>query len=427
MTLTNNATLCTNDFYPSVNVAISIPVASATAVPSTYCGAAANGELHGLANGVTAGYTFYWYSVALSDTLVDNSADILNLQPGDYLLTVVDDATLCASAPVPVTINDTPILPTATFASLDQISCDPLNLTGQITATVGAGVATDYTFEWFEDNLSGAPIPPSSPDGEIISSLDSGDYALRLIDNTSLCSNAFYPVVNMVITPPVETVSANPSTYCGAAAKGELHGQGDGLTAGFTFIWYSVDRATTLTDNSADIFNVEPGDYLLTVINDTTTCASNPAPIEVIDNTITPDPVLVALDNSSCDLTNPNGEISVTSISNENPVLYPFPNSYDFKWYNGNSSGPQLVVPDVSYPLDPDSSRIAGLDAGTVSLVITNSITTCSNEILSVISNINVKPIIDAVNVTPATSCVEPFMSSALIPSVNGGQPVPSG
>ena len=125
--ITNNVTQCVNVLYASVNIALLPPVATATSVPSTYCPPVSNGELHGLADGQTSGFTFFWYSVDLADTLVNNSPDIFNLQPGDYLLTVVNDTTACASNPTPVTIDDTPVIPTATFTSQDQISCDPVN------------------------------------------------------------------------------------------------------------------------------------------------------------------------------------------------------------------------------------------------------------------------------------------------------------
>ncbi len=373
-------------------------------------------------------YDIYTGFGAVPDSLqmTSNSNIITNLSVGNYTVIARDVLTKCETNSITTTINDASVIPTATFTSQDQVSCDPNNLTGQLTASVAIGVIADYTFEWFENDTSGAPVAPSSVDGEIISNLDSGNYALRITRNTTQCRNVLYPSVNLGIVLPVELVSAIPSTNCGTAANGQLVATVDGgLTEvdGYTFIWESVANADTLPATTSTATSLVPGDYILTVINDATTCASNPAPVNVADNTMIPDPVLSIADNASCDVNNPNGEVQVTGINNEpNPL-----SDYNYTWYDGNSAGPQLVVPNVSYPNDPDSSQIAGSSASTVALVITNSITTCSNEVLSIINDINIKPIIDAVAVDHVDNCVEPYLSGASIVSVNGGLPVPVG
>ncbi|MCK5471113.1 MAG: hypothetical protein KAI99_21465, partial [Cyclobacteriaceae bacterium] len=394
----------------------------------TMC-ASPNGSITVTVVGNPADYTYEVYKGfgVIADSLISNSNNtvITDLPIGNYTVIAKDLITKCETNPVTATINDTTVPPDATFISQDQISCDPINLTGQLTAAVGAGVATDYTFEWFENDLSGAPIAPSSIDGEIISGLDSGNYVLRITNKTTQCTNVYYPSVNIGIVLPVESVSAVPSTFCGTAANGQLIATVDGgLTEvdGYTFIWESVDNGDTLVATTATLTFVEPGDYFLTVINNATACASNPAPVTVDDNTVIPDPTLTVVDNSSCDVNNPNGEVQVIGINNEpNPF-----SDYNYTWYDGNSSGSQLVAPNVSFPMDPDSSQISSLTVGTVALVITNKITTCSNEVLSVINKIDVKPIIDQINVTDATRCTEPYMSGALIPSIDG-IPVSSG
>ena len=367
-------------------------------------------------------YTYEVYSgngvVADSLLISANSNVILNLGVGEYTVVAKDLITKCATNPAFTTINDAKVLPDATILSQDQISCDPNNLTGQLTANMGFGAISDYGYEWFENDFSGAPIAPSSVDGEIISNLDSGNYAVRITNNTTQCNNIYFPSVAIAIVLPVETVTSNPSTFCGISANGELHGQGDGLTAGYTFIWYSVANNDTIPDNSADISFVEPGDYILTVINNITSCASNPAPITVDDNTVTPIPAIAVSDNSSCDIANPNGQLEVSS-TNETPA-YSL-SDYSYEWFDNATGNPIATVGG------PNGEIANSLSTGTYELRIQNTTTSCSNLALSQISDINIKPIIDGVIPNPAENCIDPFNSGAVVVSVNGGAPIPAG
>lgn len=410
------------------DMTVAPPDVTLTTVDVSSC-AVPNGSITVNVVGNPADYTYELYTGfgVISDSLLQTTASnvISNLPIGNYTVVAKDVITKCATNPTTTTIVDATVLPAASFTSGDQVSCDPANPTGQLTAAVGIGLISDYTFEWFESDTLGASIVPSSADGEVISVLDTGTYALRITSNVSQCVNVLYSAVNLGIVLPVEVVSAVPSTNCGIAANGQLVATVDGGRTelnGYTFIWESVTNADTLAATTATVTALEPGDYILTVLNDSTTCVSNPAPVTIADNTVIPDPALNVSDNSSCDVINPNGEIQVAGINNEaNPV-----SDYNFIWYDGNSSGPQLLSPAVSYPNDPDSSLIGGLSADTLALVITNSITTCSNEVLSIIYDINIKPIIDAVTVDGADHCADPYMSGANIVTVDGGAPVPA-
>ncbi|MCK5705695.1 MAG: hypothetical protein KAI29_31315, partial [Cyclobacteriaceae bacterium] len=189
-----------------------------TTTDVTSC-AAPNGSITINVIGNPADYTYEVYNgngvVADSLLISANSNVILNLGVGNYTVVAKDIITQCATNPAFTTINDAKVIPDATILSQNQISCDSNNLTGQLTANMGFGTISDYTYEWFEDDLSGAPIAPSSVDGEIISNLDSGNYAVRITNNTTQCNNIYFPSVNIAIVLPVETVTSIPSTYCG--------------------------------------------------------------------------------------------------------------------------------------------------------------------------------------------------------------------
>jgi hypothetical protein len=248
----------------------------------------------------------------------------------------------------------------------------------------------------------------------VLSLVDSGVYALILTDTASLCSNVYYPRINETIILPVVTVSSVPATYCAAAVNGEVHALADGITAGYAFDWNSL-LSGNLGVATADVTGLPGDDYTVRATNNTTKCVSNIALISIADNSITPNPAFTTTDNSSCDVANPNGDITVTDVTNKG--AYAFPGDYNFAWYDGNSSGPSLPTVPVSSPQIPD------LSAGTVALVITNSTTRCSNEVFSIINKIDIFPVIDLVNVTDATRCIEPYTSDANVASVTDPGP----
>ena len=423
LVVVEDATNCTSFIDTLIqDMTVNPPDITVNTTDVTSC-AAPNGTITVNVTGNPADYNYDVYrgNGVVADSLLITSVSnnlIQNLTIGNYTIVAKDLITQCATNPVLASINDATVVPAATILSQDQISCDPNNLTGELTANMGFGAISDYTYDWFEDDLMGAPIAPSSVDGEIISNLDSGNYAIRITNNTTQCSNVYYPSVNIGIVLPVETVSSNPSTYCGVSANGELHGLGDGLIAGYNFIWYSVDNADTLASNAADVLNVEPGDYTLTVINSSTACASNPAPITVDDLTVTPIATIAVSDNSSCDVANPNGQLEVTT-TNENPgyIL----SDYSYAWFDNATGNPIATIGG------PNGEIANSLNSGTYELQIQNLTTSCSNSVLSQINDINIKPIIDGVTPDPAENCVDPFNSGATVVSVNGGIPVPVG
>lgn len=360
---------------------------------------------------------------AITDSLLvsSNSNVITDLPVGNYTVIGKDIITKCETNPLTATIIDATVLPTTTIIADDQISCDPNNLTGKLTANMGFGAITDYSYDWFEDDLSGTPIPSSSIDGEVISNLDSGNYALSITLNTSQCTSVYYPSVNIGIELPIDSVSSLASTYCAPNGNGELQGFVLGTSnpiSEYTFLWESVATGTTLTDTSSTVSGIEPGDFILTIRDNNTACLSNPAPITVDDHTVTPIPTIDPTDNSSCDVANPNGQIEVTT-TNENPPYLLV--NYTYSWFD-NATGNQIATTG-----GPNGEIVNSISAGTYQLQIQNTTTSCSNSVLSQINDINIKPIIDAVIPDPADNCVEPYNSGADVISVNGGLPIPAG
>ena len=348
---------------------------------------------------------------------ITSSTTIQNLPVGQYTVLARNLATACASPPAYTEVMDATTNPDANIISQPQVSCDPANYTGALTANMGFGAISDYTYEWFDN--AGNSLAPSSVDGEILSNLDSGSYEVRILENATQCESTYFPTVAIAQVFPVESVRAVASTYCAPNGNGELIGAVQGASApfnGYTFIWRD-DANVQLAATTATVSAVAPGNYTLQVQDNNTLCLSNIAPVIVYDSTVIPIPTLVATDNSSCDVANPNGQIEVTT-TNEDPTY--LLSDYSYGWFDNGGTAISTI--------GGANGQIANtLSAGTYELRIENTTTTCSNSVLSQIIDINIKPVIDRVDVVDATRCTEPYMSSALVPFVNSGQPVPSG
>ena len=358
-------------------------------------------------------YEVYRGNGIIADSLlVTSSTNVIpDLPAGSYTVIAVDINTSCASNPATITINDATVNPTAILNILPQVACEPSLVTGSITASVNTGLVSDYTYEWFSDVVDGIDVPPSSANGEVISGLDSGEYILRITNTLSGCANVYYPVVHLAQVFPIDSVAATPSTFCAPNGNGELRGYVLNEThANYIYTWRD-GLGVQLTETIATVTGREPGDYTLQVRDENTGCVSNVAPVTVYDNTVTPIPTLVATNNSSCDVTDPNGQIEVTT-TNEDPT-YTLSN-YDYAWFD--DGGTEVTTTGGSF-----GEIVNSISEGTYELRILNTITSCDNSVLAQIIDINIMPVITAAIVTtPATRCDDPFMSTAEVTEING-------
>lgn len=403
-------------------------VSNLQAQPVTNCLAVPDGSLKITMTGDTStiSYQIYKGTGINTDSMIvnTNSSVIYNLPAGDYTATATDTITHCISDAVYATIDDNHITPHANIVSTPQVSCDPLQPTGVLTASVATN-PSDYTFTWHENNLSGAVIlTVGGANGEIANQLSAGNYALQIQNNTTECINVLYASVNNNITLPViDTLISMPSTGCGVASNGTANTTVNGGSTDnniYYFMWENTDDAIVLGDTSAAISNLKPGHYQVTVTDHSTACSAGPAKTQVGNNTVIPDPSLSPVHDTSCDPAVPNGQLQVTAINSGSGVF----SNFSFEWFEGNSGGTQLSGPP--YTFSSDSSQISGLGANTYALRITNKTSTCSNEVLIQLQKLSYIPTVDPLTIVDATRCTEPYMSSAEVTSVNSSGSVPA-
>ena len=84
--------------------------------------------------------------------------------------------------------------------------------------------------------------------GETISSLCEGVYTLLITEKVSKCWSDYSQSVAKEIVLPVATANSDPSSNCGIAANGQLHGLANGIKSGFRFNWYLSDMSAQLPD-----------------------------------------------------------------------------------------------------------------------------------------------------------------------------------
>ncbi|MDZ7608437.1 MAG: hypothetical protein U5K79_23270 [Cyclobacteriaceae bacterium] len=364
----------------------------------TSCGVP-NGIITINVTGNPADYTYELYkgfgAIADSLLLTTNGLTIPDLSVGKYTVVAIDRITKCETNPATVTTNDATVSPTASFSSLDQVSCDPVNPTGRLTAAVGSGLITDYSFEWFKDNLSGAAIIPDlTSNGEVISKLAAGNYALRITAKNTQCSNVYYPSVSTGIVLPVATATTVASTACNTKVNGELNAAVVGVAspfAGYTFNFTNVASGNTWSSAAFNQQNLAPGQYNVTATNDITGCTSAPVAATISDNRILPTASFTIADQVSCNPASLTGLI--TAVPGSATAA-----DYSYAWFVTNFSG----APVASAPGDGDI--IAGQDAATYALRLTSLITECSNDFFPTINSGIVIPVA-SLSTVASTAC----------------------
>ena len=374
-----------------------------------------NGALSATVGGTTTGFSFYWFignvgapSLGSADY---TTASVSNLLAGDYTLVVVDDATQCQSSVEVHSITDNTSLPVINLLSLtEQSSCDPANPTGGISVNAN-GATAGYTFQWFtgQNTLPANEIIPSP--GATITGLSAGIYTVLATHVATGCfSTAEYTVVDNLVFPNT-TVVVTDQDAC-VPPNGALSATVGGTTAGYSFYWF-IGNVGAPSLGSADyitpsVSNLVSGDYTLVVIDDATQCQSTPEVHNISDNTSLPVINLLSLiDQTSCDLTNPTGSISVDADGTTN--------GYTFQWFTGQNTLPANEI------TPSPGATINALSAGIYTVLARNNSTGCQTTAEYTIVDNLVTPV-PAVVVTDQNACVPPNGSlSATVGGVTAG------
>ncbi|WMN08030.1 gliding motility-associated C-terminal domain-containing protein [Marivirga arenosa] len=344
------------------------PVLGAAITPNTSC--IGNGQIAVTATPNapdTLAATTYSYSWADDGTEVTNTRT--GLTPGDYTVTVTDNNTTCSITRT-YTILDQRVIPSiSNITPVAQTYCNP-NGSLTIDATeITPGTPDEYTYQVFlngtdaADEITGSTTVTATAASVVFSNLEAGTYyinATRTVAGADAegCTSAFIQeTVADDLDPVVLSLTQTENTSCdpvvNSDASIELAMSTPSLNAGISGATYNIivdnQPGATLTDQlgiaSPFEYGVDapgngeivlPGSYTFTIQNNVSGCTVTRS-ITVEDN---PEPIVFSRSDLTVlpqQLCNPDGEISVSSIS---PGAV---GEYTYTWYEGSVDAANIV------------------------------------------------------------------------------------
>ncbi|MGC4023348.1 MAG: gliding motility-associated C-terminal domain-containing protein [Cyclobacteriaceae bacterium] len=382
--------------------------------------ASPNGSASADVGGVTAGYTFSWFSG--QNTLPANAiAGPNGLAAGDYTVQATNNLTQC-SATDTVTILSNLVYPIVSTTAQPNSICSNTLGTGQYTGSVTAtatyngnpvGSFSNYQIVWHNGALATDPVitGASSPS---ITQLNGGNYTVVITETTSGCASA--PSTGIVTnTPqlPTITTSQTPSTNCVAGKENGVAQVSSVVSSStsFSYQWYTGSNTSSIITGAinATLQNLQGGptsDYTV-LVTDLVSGCQNTATVLVTDGKVVPLISPNTTPNSVCDplLTNPtvqfNGTITA-NISNQVGLL----SDYSF---SSLGTGVQ------------NNNLYSQLNTGTYSLTVTQISTGCTSAATNaIIGNTKILPSITT-TFSASTNC-DPLLANgkAIVSDVDG-------
>ena len=314
-----------------------------------------DGSIEAIPSGGTPPYTYLW-------STGETTAEISNLGPGTYSVTVVD-AALCEDT-ASVTIDQAPEL----FGSISgqQLICDP-DGSGSATASASGGTPP-YMYEW----SNGATT-------QSITNLDSGTYSVTITD-----AQGCFVVESITITVVDDFVLdiAVQNVLCEGDSTGSILAEGWGGTPPYTYEWSTGETGTPMIEN------LPAGNYSVTV-TEQNGC-------EIIEDFVVTEPPLLELTINGSTETCP-GEANGSAMAMGTGGTPP----YTYEWSTGSTN-----------------QMVSGLAAGTYTVTLTDD-----NDCEAVDSiTITESPDINLVVTGTETVCPPNTLGSATA-TVSGGTP----
>ncbi len=405
VTVTSTSTGCTNTYSAIVATTTTLPTATCTPMDNTNC-ATPNGS----AMVTTNANQILWSTGAMT-------ASITGLSAGTYTVTVTNTTTSCTNTCQAI-VGSTVTPPTVTCAKTDNSNCATPN--GTATAT-----ATGVTYLWSNGGTTA-----------MITGLSNTTYTVTVTSTTTGCTNTCSAIVATTTTLPTATCTPMDNTNCATP-----NGSATVTTNANQILWSTGATTASITGLSAGIYSV-------TVTNTTTSCTNTCQAI--VGSTVTPPTVTCAkTDNSNC--ATPNGTATATATG----VTYLWSNGGTTAMITGLSNATYTVtvtststgctntcsaivattttLPTATCtPMDntncatPNGSamvttnanqilwstgattaNITGLSAGTYTVTVTNTTTSCTNTCQAIVGSTVTPPTVTCAK-TDNSNCATP-------------------
>ncbi len=361
--VTNLSNGCQNTAVVNVADEKEIPSLLLTTTPNSICdpalavlgGGDYDGEVSAdinttgnYAGSVAADFDFTW-NTGLSGV---GENVLQHLDAGTYSVTAIHTGTGCESSPHTAQVasaRQVPVIATSATPSQNCVGGSPDGIAA-VTNVTPAGQHYDY--RWFD--ATGAAGPTFLNTTSTTSSYDNiqggvngastFEYSVEVTVLQTGCVNvAAIAVADASEVPVVGPLAGTDNTLCtidkdGTATITTLSYRGSAVAAAdfgdFDFVWSGGVQgpAETITALAA-------GSYTLTVRNTDDNCTSNPVSVAIDDDLFMPAIDVVSVDQTSCDVSAPNGSLTATidesAISGSTGVTA----GYTFSWTDDVTSG----------------------------------------------------------------------------------------
>jgi gliding motility-associated-like protein len=274
--------------------------------------------------GGSGSYTYAWSNGA-------TTASLPRMAAGIYRVTVTDNTGGCTASDT-VLVNNTGNNLSFVPAIINASSCSSNNGIVTLVITGGSGL---YTYSW----SNGATTNP-------VSGLKAGRYYVSVKDNLTNCTGG--TIINVGNAATLNLSAAVTPAACNGT-NGSINLTVTGGSGSYTYSW--SNGVTT-----KNISTLRAGTYIVTVTDGITGCTGEKV---FTVGEATSVAATLNVTQPACS-SNSNGEISV-SIAGVN--------KYKYKWSNGSSSKDQV-----------------NLKPGTYTVVITDTVTNCTNTLSAILS-----------------------------------------
>jgi gliding motility-associated-like protein len=328
--------------------------------------------------GTAATYSYAW-TVPGGVTNPGNVASFSTTVAGTYSVIITNTTTGCVSSSASGTVTVNP-LPTATVNSPTVCAGAPA------TVTASPGVAGSYSFSW---TVPGGVTNPGNVAN--FTTTTAGTYSVVLTNTVTGCVSASASGTVTVNANP--TVTVNSPTVCAGTAATVTATPGAAGT--YSYAWTVAPGATAVGDVATFSTSIA-GNYSVIITNTATGCVSPSASGTV---TINPNPTVTVNSSTIC--------AGTTATVTATPGAAA---TYSYAW---------TVPAGVTNP--GNVATFTSGTAGTYSVIITNTTTTCVSPSAS--GTITVNPLPTATIAGTVTVCVGDAAPTVTFTGANGTAP----
>lgn len=346
------------------------PVIALTPFFNTACDTGFEGRITTAAStqagtpGEFASYAYNWISTSTTTPVANPAAvgneSFLNLEDGDYTLTITNNITQCQSAATASIVKSLTPIVVASATPTDQQLCSPDGSILVKDVTVNGAIDpnhNNFDFIWFKDSPANPPLASGFNndffDIADFATIGVGTYYVKAKRGNGIvpgsgCESAPLRVeIKDTSVDPILSFSTLANTSCDANFDGQITvnvstASGPGAASNYDLVWTSVPVGSAVANalntgspystGGADI--VGPGTFQVQATNLTTQCLANGSVIMIT----TPQPLdILTVNKTDQNICFPDGSVTVSTL-NSGAV-----GNYTYEWFRNDPTSAALV------------------------------------------------------------------------------------